>query len=145
MKRLNRFRIFTFFVFTLILITVPAFAYEVGDTVRFYCMVCGGWQEYIVSSVVSSPTCISQGVYRVECPGCGNSSNSSLGGPLGHDWTETSREDATCTTSGAIYYGCSRCAETKTETIPQLATDHTWTETSRTAATCTTAGTVNYT
>ena len=43
-----------------------------------------------------------------------------------HQWTETSRTEATCTTAGEIRYTCSICSETKTEPIP--ATGHTWDE-----------------
>lgn len=63
---------------------------------------------------------------------------------LGHDFQETSRENATCTVPGSVDYACSRCTETKTEVIPQLAEDHTWVETSRTDVTCTAAGSASY-
>ena len=39
---------------------------------------------------------------------------------LGHDWAETARAEATCTTEGSITYVCSRCGETRTETIDAL-------------------------
>lgn len=41
-----------------------------------------------------------------------------------HTWTETSRTDPTCTTAGKVTSTCSKCNQTKTETIP--ATGHTW-------------------
>jgi len=63
---------------------------------------------------------------------------------LDHDWQETSRKNATCTTPGSIHYDCSRCDEAKTETIPKLAEDHTWTETARTEPTCTASGSADY-
>ena len=34
-----------------------------------------------------------------------------------HSWTETSRTDPTCTTPGQASYSCSKCGETKTETL----------------------------
>lgn len=37
-----------------------------------------------------------------------------------HDWQETGRTDATCTETGEINYTCSKCNETKTDTIPAL-------------------------
>lgn len=41
-----------------------------------------------------------------------------------HTWTETSRTEPTCTTAGKVMSTCSKCNQTKTETIP--ATGHTW-------------------
>lgn len=41
-----------------------------------------------------------------------------------HSWTETSRTDPTCTTPGQASYSCSKCGETKSETLK--ATGHTW-------------------
>lgn len=37
-----------------------------------------------------------------------------------HDWQETSRTEATCTETGKIFYTCSKCGETKTETVKAL-------------------------
>lgn len=41
-----------------------------------------------------------------------------------HTWTETSRTDPTCSTPGKVTSTCSKCNQTKTETIP--ATGHSW-------------------
>jgi len=41
-----------------------------------------------------------------------------------HTWTETSRTEPTCTTAGKVTSSCSKCSQTKTETIP--ATGHSW-------------------
>ena len=60
---------------------------------------------------------------------------------LGHDFTvKQSETPATCETAGTIVWKCSRCDETKTETIPALNHDYRddWTVT--TPATCTTEG-----
>lgn len=38
-----------------------------------------------------------------------------------HTWEITSKKDATCTAEGSITYTCSKCKETKTETIAKLA------------------------
>ena len=60
---------------------------------------------------------------------------------LGHDFTvKQSETPATCETAGTIVWKCSRCNETKTETIPALNHDYRddWTVT--TPATCTTEG-----
>lgn len=41
-----------------------------------------------------------------------------------HTWTETGRTEPTCTTAGKVTSTCSKCNQTKTETIP--ATGHSW-------------------
>ena len=41
-----------------------------------------------------------------------------------HTWTETSRTEPTCTTPGKVISTCSKCSQSKTETIP--ATGHSW-------------------
>ncbi len=56
-----------------------------------------------------------------------------------HDWVETGRTPATCTEAGSITYTCSKCQETKEETIDPL--DHDWGEWEvTTPATCTEKG-----
>lgn len=42
-----------------------------------------------------------------------------------HTWTETSRTDPTCSTPGKVTSTCSKCSQTKTETLPALG--HNWT------------------
>lgn len=62
-------------------------------------------------------------------------------GALGHDFTvKQSETPATCERAGTIVWKCSRCDETKTETIPALNHDYRddWQVT--TPATCTTEG-----
>lgn len=59
-----------------------------------------------------------------------------------HAWTETAHTDPTCTAPGSASYVCSRCSETKTDTLPAL--DHAWSETGRTDATCTDPGSIQY-
>ena len=41
-----------------------------------------------------------------------------------HDWKETKRTDATCSTPGSVEYTCSKCKKAKKETLAKL--DHTW-------------------
>ena len=51
---------------------------------------------------------------------------------LGHDFVSQVTKKATCTADGTLTYTCSRCGETKTETIK--ATGHKWSSWKRTAA-----------
>ena len=61
---------------------------------------------------------------------------------LGHDFTvKKSEMPATCERAGTIVWKCSRCNETKTETIPAL--DHLWKEDHRTGN-CGVAGDIYY-
>lgn len=58
-----------------------------------------------------------------------NGSGSEAPGPdvpdvCDHTWTETGRTEPTCTTAGKVTSICSKCNQTKTETIP--ATGHSW-------------------
>lgn len=45
-------------------------------------------------------------------------------GGCNHIWTETGRTEPACTTAGKVTSTCSKCNQTKTETIP--ATGHSW-------------------
>lgn len=147
---------------------IPALGHDMVDVVP-ECIPCDA-TEYFVTSVCSrcsyrtsqsfphdpkphSPdafqgyepelTCTTGGYAIYDCSTCGANWIESTPA-LGHDFQETSRENATCTAPGSVNYSCSRCTETKTEVIPQLAEDHTWVETSRTDATCTAAGSASY-
>ncbi len=59
-----------------------------------------------------------------------------------HDYVEVSRDDATCTEDGTIYYECSECGATYEETIDAL--DHDYQEFERVESTCVTAGHITY-
>ena len=61
---------------------------------------------------------------------------------LGHEWAETARVEADCTTEGSITYICSRCGETRTETIAALGHAYSGVVT---APTCTDQGYTTYT
>jgi len=63
----------------------------------------------------------------------------------GHiSWTETGREDATCTEDGSVSYKCDKCTETKTEILPK--TGHSFAEDTAAAtdATCAVLATKTY-
>lgn len=63
-------------------------------------------------------------------------------GPLNHDWTETSKTEATCTKTGTASYQCSRCGEQKTETLPLA--EHDYIRTTIKEATYETGGSYHY-
>ena len=67
------------------------------------------------------PTCTNPAYVEYKCTRCnGIAETLVVGDPLGHDWIESSRVDATVDIPGSVGYSCSRCSETKTEIIPQL-------------------------
>lgn len=58
-----------------------------------------------------------------------------------HSWVETSRDESTCITEGAIYYECSVCGNTRIEHLKIDPTNHVNTELrNKVSATCKTAG-----
>lgn len=46
--------------------------------------------------------------------------------PNNHDWVLTGKTDATCEDNEVEHYECSRCPETKNETVEGTATGHNW-------------------
>ncbi len=74
--------------------------------------------------------------------GCTPSEPPAGGGEHVHDWQETSKTDATCTSGGMIYYACSGCEEKKQEPIP--AKGHTWELKNEKEPTCLTDGYTEY-
>ena len=67
-------------------------------------------------------------IYNIYClvDGSGSENPGPGSGPevCDHTWTETSRTDPACSTPGKVISTCSKCNQTKTETIP--ATGHSW-------------------
>ena len=111
------------------------------DVIPVRCLLTGQSELSLIASLNSVPTCTSGGsIYVVHLGSCSAGGNLFLSA-LGHSWTETSRNLATCLTSGTAQYKCSRCNETKTETISQ-SLGHSMKESSRTPATCTASGSI---
>lgn len=79
-------------------------------------------------------TCIESGEESKHCTreGCDSRTDVKELPALGHDFVSKVTKKATCTADGTLTYTCSRCNETKTETIK--ATGHKWSNWKRTAA-----------
>ena len=79
-------------------------------------------------------TCTESGEESKHCTreGCDSRTDVKELSALGHDFVSKVTKKATCTTDGALTYTCSRCNETKTETIK--ATGHMWSSWKRTGA-----------
>lgn len=79
-------------------------------------------------------TCTEAGEESKHCTreGCDSRTDVKELPALGHDFVSKVTKKATCTADGTLTYTCSRCNETKTETIK--ATGHKWSDWKRTTA-----------
>ena len=68
-------------------------------------------------------TCMQDGYVKYVCA-CGSSYNEAVYPALGHDWDSgTVTKEPTATETGIRTYACTRCNETKTESIPVVSVD----------------------
>ena len=68
-------------------------------------------------------TCTQGGFVKYVCA-CGSSYNEAVYPALGHDWDGgTVTKEPTATETGVRTYACTRCGETKTESIPVISVD----------------------
>ena len=68
-------------------------------------------------------TCTQGGFVKYVCA-CGSSYNEAVYPALGHDWDSgTVTKEPTATETGIRTYACTRCSETKTESIPVVSVD----------------------
>ncbi len=94
--------------------------------------------------VVTAPTCTEKG-YTTHTCACGDSYVDTYTDALGHAWDEGKvTKPATEAEAGIKTYTCTRCGETKTETIPKLTHDHSYKDVV-TAPTCTEKGYTTHT
>ena len=88
------------------------------------------WSEdYVVDK---EATCTEAGEKSKHCTICDAKEDVQEIPALGHDFVSKVAKKATCTADGTLTYTCSRCNETKAETIK--ATGHKWSNWKRTAA-----------
>ena len=74
-------------------------------------------------AVVTAPTCTSKG-YTTHTCACGDSYVDTYTDALGHAWDSgTVTKQPTATETGVRTYTCTRCHETKTESIPAVSVD----------------------
>ena len=94
--------------------------------------------------VVTAPTCTEKG-YTTHTCACGDSYVDTYTDALGHAWDEGKvTKPATEAEAGIKTYTCTRCGETKTETIPKLTHEHSYKDVV-TAPTCTEKGYTTHT
>ena len=95
-------------------------------------------------AVVTAPTCTSKG-YTTHTCACGDSYVDTYVDALGHAWDEGKvTKPATEAEAGVKTFTCTRCGETKTETIPKLTHEHSY-KAVVTAPTCTAKGYTTHT
>ncbi len=95
--------------------------------------------NYVVTTI--NPTCTKQGYTIHTCSYCGDSYNDSYVDALGHAWDEgTVTKWPTEYEEGEMTYTCTRCAQTKTESIPKSAHIHCYSIIETVEATCTEYG-----
>lgn len=141
MKKVRVVRCLICFLFVVVLLTPCALAASSKlYTVSFRCSSCRS-----IRSVNMPCGCSS---ISVRCSNCGTSDIYYDLFP--HIWQETGRIEPTAESEGSIAYECSRCRETKSESIPKLEPDppeecvHNWVETDRTEPTTESEGSITY-
>ena len=96
------------------------------------------------TATVTAPTCTAKG-YTTHTCACGNSYVDTYTDALGHAWDNGKvTKHATETENGVKTFTCTRCGETKTETIPKLTHEHSY-KAVVTAPTCTEKGYTTHT
>ncbi len=100
--------------------------------------------EHSYKAVVTAPTCTAKG-YTTHTCACGDSYVDTYVDALGHAWDNGKvTKPATETETGTKTFTCTRCGETKTETIPKLTHEHSY-KAVVTAPTCTAKGYTTHT
>ena len=96
------------------------------------------------TATVTAPTCTTKG-YTTHTCACGNSYVDTYTDALGHAWDNGKvTKQPTEAETGVKTFTCTRCGETKTETIPKFAHEHSY-EAVVTAPTCTEKGYTTHT
>ncbi len=96
------------------------------------------------TATVTAPTCTTKG-YTTHTCACGNSYVDTYTDALGHAWDNGKvTKQPTEAETGVKTFTCTRCGETKTETIPKLTHEHSY-KAAVTAPTCTAKGYTTHT
>lgn len=95
-----------------------------------------GHEHEYAENILDAPTCEESGIAGYTCD-CGDYYEEVIE-PLGHDYREVSRVDATCTENGKVKYQCINCGDKKEEVI--IAPGHVWKLSKHKDSSCTEAG-----
>lgn len=99
-----------------------------AGTASYTCTVCGTGKTESIAALghdykvtVIAPTCTEKGYTLHTCSRCNDSYKDSYVDALGHTWDEGKiTTEPTAKTEGVKTFTCTRCGETKTETIPLI-------------------------
>ena len=95
-------------------------SYSSSSYASFRCVEA---HEHSYTDVVTAPTCTEKG-YTTHTCSCGDSYVDTYTDALGHAWDGgTVTKQPTATETGIRTYACTRCNETKTESIPVVSVD----------------------
>ena len=95
-------------------------SYSSSSYASFRCVEA---HEHSYTAVVTPPTCTEKG-YTTHTCACGDSYVDTYVDALGHAWDSgTVTKEPTATETGVRTYACTRCNETKTESIPVVSVD----------------------
>ena len=133
-------------------VTKPATETETG-TKTFTCTRCSETKtetipklthEHSYKAIITAPACTAKG-YTTHTCACGDSYVDTYTDALGHAWDGGKvTKAATETEDGVKTFACTRCSETKTETIPKLTHEHSY-KAIITAPACTAKGYTTHT
>lgn len=68
-------------------------------------------------TITTPATCTANGEQHEKCRRCNEETTGTTIPVTGHNWVETSRVEATAESDGYVEYKCSKCEETKSETL----------------------------
>ncbi len=93
--------------------SIPVFAEEAGGA------PCAHGNTVAREEAGEAASCTAEGSHTVitECADCGEelSRESVTDKALGHDYRETARTEASCSSAGSVTYTCSRCGDSFTD------------------------------
>ena len=107
------------------------------------CTLCGNTRTEVIKAQhkygapVVVKNCTEGGTSTITCTACGDAKVTNLVA-TGHNYVQTSKENASCTKAGSVTYTCSNCNDSYTEPLAQL--EHSYSVTDSVAATCVTGG-----
>ena len=79
--------------------------------------------DYDNGTVTTAPTCTEDGVKTIKCKNCDETKTQPIRA-LGHNYSQTSLTESTCSTKGTLVETCAKCGDVKTTTLELDPTKH---------------------
>ena len=103
-------------------ITILSHVHEYDHACDTTCNTCGAVRTVephpYAATVITAPTCGTEGVMRYTCPVCGDSYTDAIPATEEHTYVSAVTKAATCAATGIMTYTCSVCNKSYTDTIP---------------------------